>query len=119
MRRVLITGSRDLTDRNIVYEALRVQAKIAGELDRLTVIHGDARGADTLAHQWCMHFPDVTEERYPADWDTHGKAAGHIRNGVMVRAGADVVLAFPRGEARGTMGCVAYAKKAGIPVIFG
>jgi len=118
MRRVLVTGSRDLTDRTPVWEALLAQAKIAGGLDKITVIHGDACGADAHAKNFCKVY-EVAEEKFPADWKSFGKAAGPIRNSVMIAAGADVVLAFPRGKARGTMDCASKARAKEIPVIFG
>lgn len=119
-RRVIITGSRDLREAKEVYDALYAEKNLAGGAFNLTVIHGDCpTGADRYAHKWCSWFPQVVEEKYPADWDAHGKAAGPIRNKVMVDLGADVVRAFPRGEARGTMNCVGYAKEAKIPVLYG
>lgn len=120
MRRVLVTGSREMGDLERVYNALRAQAKIAGGAENLTVVHGAAtRGADAHAAAFCRWCPAVTEEAHPANWEAYGKVAGFIRNTRMVNLGADVVLAFPRGEARGTYDCVTRAKAAKIPVIFG
>lgn len=120
MRRVLVTGARILTDRDAVDEALWAQARLAGGLNQLIVVHGDCpRGADRFAREFCERYPKVQEERHPADWDTHGKAAGFIRNHNMVTLGADVCLAFPRGESRGTLDCVSRAKSAGIAVVYG
>ncbi|MBO0676900.1 DUF2493 domain-containing protein [Mycolicibacterium sp. S2-37] len=123
--RVLITGSRDLTDYDAVATLLDeylTRAILAG--DTLTVVHGKARGADSHASTWCWaHGPGhpgvIIEEAHPADWDTHGKAAGIMRNDKMVKLGADVCLAFPRGESRGTRDCIRRAECAGIPVVFG
>jgi hypothetical protein len=94
------------------------QAKIAGGLDKITVIHGDACGADAHARNFCKVY-EVAEEKHPADWKSFGKAAGPIRNSVMIATGADVVLAFPRNAGRGTMDCVMKARAKEIPVIFG
>lgn len=108
--RVIVTGSRHWTD----------GLTIAVELHRLppgpvTILHGDARGADEiasrLAESMCM---DVKE--YAADWTTHGNAAGPIRNQQMVDAGADLCLAFPLPGSKGTWDCVRRCRKAGIPV---
>lgn len=95
------------------------------ELERspegMVVIHGGAKGADAMADHWAsivqrMGLP-VKVESHNADWDRHGKAAGPIRNQEMVDAGADVCLAFPLGESRGTRHCMKAAEQAGIPVI--
>lgn len=57
-----------------------------------------------------------------ADWDTHGKAAGPIRNAKMVKAAAALAdaigaqlecHAWPRGESRGTRDCMRKAEAAG------
>ena len=55
-------------------------------------------------------------ETHPADWSTHGRAAGPIRNQQMVDRGADICLAFPTSSSIGTWDCVRRAKAAGIPV---
>lgn len=53
-------------------------------------------------------------EPHPADWSTHGKAAGPIRNQQMADARADLCLAFPGGK--GISDMVRRAERAGIPV---
>ncbi len=56
-------------------------------------------------------------ERHEADWRTHSRAGGPIRNRVMVRAGAWRVLAFPIGRSPGTRDCIRAAQAAGLHVI--
>jgi predicted polyphosphate/ATP-dependent NAD kinase len=77
-------------------------------------ISGNARGADQLGEQWAKNhgFP---VEVYPADWETHGRAAGVIRNQQMLETGVDLLIAFPGG--RGTADMVRRARKAGVEVI--
>ena len=123
--RVLVTGSRGWTDQITIGSALSDAWKRHGGTDPLEpmiVVHGGARGADTIADDWVRYMRDewrlpVSAEVHRADWERHGKPAGHIRNAEMVKAGATVCLAFPAGEARGTRGCMALAARAGIPVI--
>lgn len=82
----------------------------------VTVVHGSAAGADTLAGRVAAAWGMRVEE-HPADWGRHGKAAGPRRNAGMVALGADVVLAFPLGASRGTRDCMAKAAAAGIRVV--
>jgi hypothetical protein len=116
VRRVLVTGSRNYDDKNTLFDALADQYEPG-----MIVVHGGARGADTIACEWVKKMQSlgyqVTTEVHQADWYEYGKAAGPIRNEVMVDAGADVCLAFPLGESRGTRHCMSAAEKAGIPVI--
>lgn len=114
MYRILITGSRNWVDEHIM-EAAIVEAIRGKDVKGVTLIHGNAKGADTMSGK-IARFYDLNIEVYPADWETHGKAAGPIRNSQMVKLGADVCLAFPLGESRGTRHCMKIAEKAGIPV---
>ena len=126
--RVLVTGSRTWTDAALVSAELDTQRAIR---PTLVVVHGAAPGgADEMAAAWCTRqwvSGGVVEERHPAPWAEVGKAAGMVRNAEMVRAGADLCLAFiadcasPRcGRPRphGTHGasdCAHRAEAAGIP----
>src|SRR5690606_25888276 len=93
--RVLVCGSRTLENRTPVVnvlDGLRVEVTI--RWDNLVVIEGGAPGADTFAGEWAEEFSDK-HERYPANWEVHGKAAGFIRNKRMLEEGKpDVVWAF-------------------------
>jgi hypothetical protein len=56
---------------------------------------------------------------FPADWDTHGKAAGFMRNQLIVD-NCDKVTAFWDGKSKGTLDTITRAVKAGkTVVIFG
>ncbi|ATW60194.1 ssDNA binding protein [Mycobacterium phage Ph8s] len=118
MRRVLITGSRVWKDRTTIWGAL--EAELQRSPNGLIVVHGGARGADDIADRWAWGMRpgfNVTPELHRADWDRYGKRAGILRNIEMVKAGADVCLAFPLGNSVGTRHCMGAAEKAGIPVI--
>lgn len=113
--RVLVTGSRDWTDEDTIGWALDFAHKDAGHPEDFTVVHGDARGADSIAHRWAVRS-GFNVEPHPANWDKFGRRAGHVRNYEMVKAGADLCLAFPLGDSPGTRGCIKAAVRAGIPV---
>lgn len=104
---VLVCGSREWQDRLSIWEELASR-----NVD--TVIHGAARGADTLAGDVARELGLPVQE-FPADWDRFGKGAGYVRNSQMVKEQPDLVLAF--GEGKGTEHTVKLAEKAGIPVV--
>lgn len=79
------------------------------------IIQGGAEGADRLARLWAQ-FADVPLRTFHAAWDTHGKAAGPIRNRTMIQEGKpDLVVAFPGSN--GTANMVAWARQAGVEVL--
>jgi len=114
--RILVTGDRNWTDEQTILAAL-VGLK-AREGTAVTIIHGAARGADTIAGRIAKELGfDV--EAYPADWNKYGKAAGPIRNKQMLREGKPQgVLAFHDDlfHSRGTRNMVEISKSAGLPV---
>jgi hypothetical protein len=113
--RVLITGSRAYRGSEVLRE-ISLLAMEHGE--NLVIVHGAARsGADKLA-SIAARALGIREEPHPADWATHNRGAGPVRNQEMVDAGAHLVLAFfAEGEPnRGTLDCVRRALAAGIPV---
>lgn len=80
----------------------------------IVIISGAASGVDSLAIRYasergfeCLQFP--------ADWETHGKVAGPIRNAQMVSKSTHIV-AFWDGKSRGTRNLIAESKKAGKPL---
>lgn len=138
--RVLVCGSRDWTDEAMVstvldglYVMTDVEHGITGVAE-FVVIEGGAKGADGCAKWWAEQSPlhshnerpgDVRFEHlvFPADWATHGKAAGAIRNRAMLTEGKpDLVVAFkdgfnPAPNARGgTEHMARIARNAGITV---
>jgi hypothetical protein len=108
--RVLVCGGREFDDYALVANTLSSLA-----VRPIVIIHGGARGADALAAIWAK-ARHVAVEEYPADWRTHGHAAGPLRNRKMLEEGRpDVVVAFPGGK--GTRDMVRQARAAGVQVI--
>ena len=119
--RVLVTASRKLADRDVVWNALDhlylqwLKKRKPGE--EFIVMHGGAPGGDSIADAWTRQGqPYVRPDLVEANWELLGLHAGFERNGRMVAKGADVCLAFPRGKSRGTRDCMKQARAAGIPV---
>lgn len=114
--RVIVTGSREHTDRDMIAQALdTVEAKLPARYDwtDIVLVHGAAPGADTLADEYAMD-QGWRVERHPADWAKYGKRAGFVRNKEMADLGADLCLAFPIGESRGTRMMMDLVQRAGI-----
>lgn len=116
MYRVLITGSRTWTDEETINNALRAVWEEQGRPADMVLLSGNCpTGADAICERiWEKN--GLTVERYPADWETHGKAAGFIRNKIMVDSNPDICLAFRKNKSKGTTHTIDLALKAGILV---
>ncbi len=110
--RIIVCGGRKYGNRAFVYVSLDILLEIYGPT--MIIVHGWAKGADSLADDWCRER-GVKAERHPADWDTHGRGAGPIRNREMAQAGADLCVAFPGTS--GTQSMINEATACGINVV--
>lgn len=107
---VAVTGGRKYAD---FFNVQRALAKVSTKFD-ITVVHGNATGADTLADVWCdrTHTPKLVCE---ADWTRYGDTAGFLRNQLMIDLHKpQLLLAFPGGN--GTRDMCDRCLLAGIPV---
>jgi SLOG family YspA-like protein len=129
--RVIVTASRTWSDPHPIRRDL---ADLCGRACwEFVVIHGAAKGGDTIASQWVADQrrggnTSVSEEPHRANWNLYGRAAGIIRNTDMVRSGADLCLAYlcpctiPRckrpqpHDTHGAVNCAELAHAAGIEV---
>lgn len=145
MIRILVTGSRAWTNRNLLgMELIQVAVELAGNGDTpITLVSGACpRGADCIAEERASGW-GWTIERHPALWDecgpgcpdkphrirrragdidhpgaldTYCPKAGARRNTLMVELGADRAVAFVVGKRwSGTRDCGTKAERAGIP----
>lgn len=107
--RVLVCGSRDFNDGELLEDVLK-------QWDIQTIIHGKARGADTLAGEYGK-TNSIPVIEFPALWDKYGKSAGPIRNRQMLLEGEpDLVVAFRRPNSRGTQNMIDQSRKTGVEV---
>lgn len=110
-KKVAVVGSRKYPDIKLVREFIR---RLARRDPSATVVSGNAPGVDRTAEIEARAAGlDVVSLK--ADWDTHGKAAGFVRNGEIIQQ-CDVVAAFWDGGSRGTADTVGKAEIAGKPV---
>ena len=107
--KLAIVGGRDYNNyENVKYHVLRYFNSERNSLFD-EVISGGAGGADALAKQLAKEM-NIKYTEFPADWETHGKAAGPIRNEQIMQY-TDKVIAFWDGQSKGTMSAINLARK--------
>ena len=110
---IIIAGSRDFTNYQIVKTSLKNFLLSKQTSDKPTIICGMARGADMLGYRLAKEFKLPLKE-FPADWSI-GKQAGYIRNEQMAKYaqqhGNGVLLAFWDGQSKGTKWMIELANK--------
>lgn len=65
--RVLITGSREFTDNTLMRRALS-EARQRAQGRHMTIVHGGARGADSIAAELARISKNADSEPWPALW---------------------------------------------------
>ena len=115
MTTVLVTGGRDFVERDLTFAIMDFinTGPATGPITLL--IHGGARGADSMANTWAIERGvrrDIHRPKYQYDGD---KRAPLGRNQEMVDLKPDFVVQFPGGA--GTADCVTRARQANIPVL--
>lgn len=120
--RILVTGDRNWRNatriRDVFDMVLGERWDLYGLEVEETLIEGEAMGADIIsAVCWELQFPGWPIERYPAEWNVHGRSAGPIRNTVMLRSPAEYVMGFHNDieSSRGTKDMLRQCARAGIP----
>ena len=141
---IIVTGSRTLADYGLVEAALDDAWHDATQdgYTALTLVHGAAKGADSLAERWWeQHQQHVQRDRFPADWTApcidgtcqpgHRKPRrdgtkycpleGHRRNQRIVDHVTPhlphvlMVAAFATPKSTGALDCLRRSITAGIP----
>jgi hypothetical protein len=107
--KVIIAGSRTISDINELYAAVRE----AG-FEITEVVCGEARGVDLMGRWWASQkkIPVVS---FPAEWNKDGRVAGYRRNQRMADY-ADALIAVWDGESVGTAHMIGVAHAAGLKI---
>jgi hypothetical protein len=116
--RVIIAGSRTITNYDYVYQAVESFLDKFGdeffELNISEIVSGGARGVDTLGERYAQEH-NIPVKKFPADWEKYGRGAGHRRNTQMAKY-SDVLIAVMEGESKGTKNMIKQAKEQDIDV---
>lgn len=110
--RVIIAGCRDFSNYALLKERCNyfLQRKLTES--EVIIVSGHAPGADALGERYAQEM-GLQIEQHPADWQTHGRAAGPIRNAQMAEV-ADALIAFWDGQSRGTKNMINTARQKGL-----
>lgn len=101
--KVLISGSRDGCDINIIQFMINYILEYYPNKNYI-LIHGDAKGVDTLTKNYCEQLK-WKEIAFKPDWKKFGKSAGPKRNYDMINENPDFGLFIPSTSSIGTIDC--------------
>lgn len=118
MTRVIIAGSRSLTDEDYVHNTISDLTWWIPDTE-MEIVSGGCRGVDKFAENYAEKW-DILSKVFPAEWDKYGLSAGPIRNEQMAKYAAkaehSMLIAFPVGKSRGTRNMIKLAKQYGLEV---
>lgn len=113
--RIIIAGSRTITDYNLVKKIIENNLLKVNECEEpFSFILGGARGVDKLAERWAI-ANNIGYSVLEAQWDLYGKKAGYLRNVTMAKD-ADALIAIWDGWSKGTKHMINIAKEKGLKV---
>lgn len=108
--KVMVCGSREWSDEL----GWRIRARLNDLPRDAEILHGDARGADRIAHLHAVATGRPFRRFWP-DKKLPSPYRYHVRNDKMLNQ-ADLVLAFWDGKSRGTASVIQKARERGIPI---
>lgn len=115
---ILIAGDREWTNTNVIRNIIE---ELVNQYGQFTLIHGAAKGVDSLAAhigKYTYHLPILS---FPANWKRNGKGAGPIRNRQMLAEGKPdlvVVIHNDLESSKGTRDMFYIAGVAKIPRVW-
>jgi hypothetical protein len=127
MKKVIIAGGRDFDDYKLLKE--KCDYLLVNLLDDIEIVSGRCStgkhtfdsldgikvyGTDGLGELYASE-KGYPVKPFPADWATHKRSAGPVRNAEMVEY-ADFLIAFFDGFSRGTEDIIKKAKEKGLKV---
>lgn len=110
----VISGSRTINDRDMIYKELDKTLKIYGTPEYIT--HGGCHGVDIIAGDWAKEKGITVYVKRP-NWKDLGKKAGVIRNQEMIDSlsrQTGLFVAFWDGSSKGTHHAIKHTRKRGI-----
>ena len=111
MKKVLVCGSRNWRDRELIKAAMLRHGCSAEDI----LFHGNCAGADLIAEDVGMAL-GMHIVAFKPNWRHFKLAAGPIRNGLMLSFLPDMIIAFHDDikNSKGTKNMVSLARTAGV-----
>ena len=110
--KIIIAGGRDFED----YKHLcGICDEVLSHFENVSIVSGTARGTDRLGERYAKEH-GYKVDRFPADWDKHGKRAGYLRNQQMAKY-ADGLIAFWDNKSKGTKNMISEANKERLMIV--
>ncbi len=106
--KVAVIGSRSFRD----YEELKM---VLDSFKIDLIVSGGAIGADKMGEYYAREH-DIKTLIFLPDWEQHGKAAGFIRNKLIVK-NSDLIIAFWDQKSKGTKNSLDYAQEKGTSIL--
>ena len=113
-KRIVIAGTRTYHNYEEAKAYIDLCIREIRKQFTLVFLSGECSGADRLGERYAAEN-GFAIERYPAEWEKYGKAAGPMRNEQMAQA-ADYVICFWDGKSRGTYSMIQSALANGKPI---
>ncbi len=114
--KLIIAGSRTITNYSIVYGAVisRFYKDSIFDHNITEIVSGGAKGVDILGERFAMN-EQIPYKIFPAEWEKYNKRAGMKRNQQMAKY-ADVLLCIWDGVSHGSKNMIKLAKENGLDV---
>lgn len=117
---LIIAGTRTVSDPAVLEAAIGMTGFQVAVTE--VVSGSEPKGVDRLGELWA-EARGIPVRRFPADWNTHGRRAGPLRNLEMARHVADAIgrghagalLALWDAESKGTASMLTEAKRLKVP----
>ncbi len=112
--KVGISGSRTIINREFIFKQLDWYLSNLKMDNEIILVHGGAKGVDSIAESWAKKNKIKTEIYLP-DYDKYGKAAPIKRNQTIVD-NSDYFIAIQLENSRGTQDAINKAIGRGLPI---
>jgi hypothetical protein len=112
--RVGVSGSRTIKDREFVFQQLDWYLSRLKMDYELILLHGGAKGFDSLCESWAKKNKIKTEIYLP-DYNKYNKGAPLKRNETIVN-NSDYFIAMQQNDSKGTQDAINKAIKRGLPI---